>query len=128
MTEKETHEIIVRVAFTPRLARWALPIFFCLAFPKAAGTSDDPLTTNFVPSPAGVYSQLTVLGPDPSAGQPAVQLPAAASLAPLNSTSNRVGIGTPNPNAQARLHVAGNLKVSGCIFLKTTQRCFWEPE
>jgi hypothetical protein len=128
MTEKETQEIIVRVAFTPRLARWVLPVFFCLAFPNSAGTSDDSLMTNYVPSPAGVYSQLTVLGPDPSATQWSVQLPAAASLAPLNSTSNRVGIGTSNPDAGARLHLAGNLKVSGCIILRNTKRCYWEPE
>jgi len=128
MTEQTRHEITLRLALTPRAARWILPLVLCLAFPKAAGTSDEPLTSNYVPSPAGIYSQLTVMGPDASAAQPTAVLPAAASLAPLNSSSNRVGIGTSSPDVQARLHVAGNIKVFGCIFLRTTKRCSWDPE
>jgi len=120
VSPKTTHEFKVRLALTPRLARWLLPVFLCAAFPTAAGTSDQPFMTNYTPSPAGVYSRLAVTGGG--------QLPAGAALAPLSSsqTSTKVGMGTVSPARQ--LHVAGNLKVVGCIWLKTTKRCSWDPE
>lgn len=133
MNPRATYEFTIRLALTPRIARWALPVFLCLAFPVATGTADEisidqPLTANYLPSPAGIYSQLTVAkGVSVDAEEISLATPESVS-----DKNGNVGLGTASFTAAnpppPQLRVAGNLKVTHCIFLRTNSRCNWDPD
>ena len=137
------HEFRIRIAFTPRAARWLLPLFLCAAFPDPAGTWDEPLTANYAPSPAGVYSQITANSATFSADTFMVQGGGHVGIGTCTQTGSiltcnplaaavAVGGGVVNPgdlSAAGNLHVAGNLKVNGCIELQNkSKRCAWATQ
>ncbi|MBI5245299.1 MAG: hypothetical protein HY922_16675 [Elusimicrobia bacterium] len=126
MNSRITHEFRIRLALTPRAARWVLPVFICLAFPIAAGPVDEPLTTNYLPSPSGIYGQLVVAKGVTIGTKEAISLGAQASI---DASNGNVGMGTSSFDTYyPQLRVAGNLKVTHCIFLKTNSRCSWDPD
>ena len=118
------HELCLE--FSPRPAWvWAAALAAFLTLPRVAGTAESSMLkmTNYYSTPSGVYQRLTVTGETHIADAGADVL-----LLPDGSTTHRVGIGTTNP--QKTFHVAGNLQVSGCIYLGSdkdnlSKRCKW---
>lgn len=110
-------EIRLDAAFSARRARWGLLALLLAALPESAAPAERAVLTNYYPSPAGVYRTLMTTGETFVARDSGeVQM-----VGPSNPGC--VGVGTTNP--RQRLHVSGNLKVTGCIFLGPTKRCAW---
>lgn len=115
------HELCMEISPRPGWV-WAAALAAFVALPRLAATADTSMLkmTNYYASPSGVYQTLTVTGEAHVADAGADVL-----LLPAGSTTNHVGVGTTNP--QTTFHVAGNVQVSGCIYLGPTKskRCKW---
>lgn len=123
----KTTEIDVRI--TPRRV-WLALLLLALA-PLAARTADKLVASGRVPSPAAIYRTLVITG-DPRTdaggargvqmlpGGPTVFMPAANTTGKL-----RLGPTTTALTDTTRVHVAGNLFVTGCIYLNGNPRCDW---
>ncbi|HAH05077.1 MAG TPA: hypothetical protein DCM05_00905 [Elusimicrobia bacterium] len=115
-------KIELDLAPAPRSAWWAILAFLLCALPRGAAPAETAVLTDYYPSPAGVYRTLlttgnTILAED--SGD--VEL-----IGPGNS-AGMVGVGTTVPTRKTglKLHVSGNLRVTGCIYLGATKRCAW---
>lgn len=125
----KTTEIDIQI--TPRKV-WFAIVATCLLVPLVAKTADKLVAGGRLSSPGAVFRTLVVTGDarsDAGSARGIVLAPGgqATVIGTATNASGKVRMG-PTPTSGSsnyRLYVAGNLWVTGCIYLNGNPRCDW---
>lgn len=127
----------IEIDITSRRA-WLGLALLCLVLPRFGRGSEDAAMSNFYASPAGVYRTMLVTGSSETVKFAPGSLGAEPSKvyvfddptkgAPSSTNARgKLGIGVMNPaNLNARVHIHGHVRVSGCIWINDSVKCGWD--